>query len=146
MGWKCNRDCFNCTYEDCIIPEYFFGHAKHKPSETENAIKREQYHQRKENGICVRCGHKPVFDGRTCCYECLLKQRRRDLERREKRTGHIAGRCHWCNNERKPGYRVCEEHYRFLMEIAPKGGQAMKQIKKEKRNARILNKYFLFLG
>lgn len=42
--------------------------------------KRAQYN--KEHGLCVRCG-KPIFEGRTLCYECLIKYRRLTREQRK---------------------------------------------------------------
>ena len=68
--------------------------------------RREIYHEKKENGICVRC-IKPATHG-MYCYECYIKQRRRRQERtaRAKNERHerglipderkANGLCLWC--------------------------------------------------
>ncbi|MCD8307958.1 MAG: hypothetical protein LUD51_07030 [Clostridia bacterium] len=52
-------------------------HSRHK--ERLNALQREynkaRYQARKEQGICVLCGHAPAMEGRVFCEDCYLKNR-----------------------------------------------------------------------
>lgn len=97
------------------------------------------YQKRKEAGLCTRCGKRKATEGRTTCGVC----RERDNAARRIRVGtsdrseHVAkGLCYFCDNPVKPGYKVCEKHYRMNTEKAAKGRelqeaqQYMKQIKK----------------
>lgn len=76
--------------------------------ETRNARNKERYRERKENGICVKCGKKPAKYG-LYCYECSIKVKREQAKKNERRrqdNSPFALRdwkkehrvCYWCGN------------------------------------------------
>lgn len=119
---KCNMDCFNCPFPDCInddvkpydaeIAKQIWENRKDEINEKRRAITAE----RKANGICISCGKRPIAKNSTCqCTECLLKNRRRKQEKHKKNGGsthemfEMMGLCKTCGKS-KPvvGYKICE--------------------------------------
>lgn len=119
---KCNKDCFNCPYPDCINnyvkindPEYqkkYYEEHHSQMLEHQKKIREE----RKANGLCTVCGKRPLTEGsKAHCVECLLKLRRRSIERNRKKNmipkalfdGIVL--CKKCGKD-KPveGYKLCE--------------------------------------
>jgi hypothetical protein len=45
-----------------------------KTRETRIAAKREKRARNKSEGICMRCGWRPVLDGKVCCAQCSLSR------------------------------------------------------------------------
>lgn len=119
---KCNQDCFNCPYPDCIndyIKPYDAEYHKQYRAEHRDKVnerKRQLRAERKANGICTDCGQRPIAQGsETRCTECLLKLRKRSIEKRRK-DGSLprelfdgVNLCQKCGKD-KPvgGYKLCE--------------------------------------
>ena len=119
---KCNRDCFNCPFPDCINdyvkvndPEYQKRYyEEHRSQELER--KKKTREDRKANGLCTYCGKRPLTEGsKAHCIECLIKLRKRSMERNRKK-GLTPKKlfdgidlCKKCGKE-KPveGYKLCE--------------------------------------
>lgn len=58
------------------------GYDKQKAHEYQ-ARRREIYHEKKKNGICVRCSKKATYG--VFCYECSIKMRRYNQESAQRR-------------------------------------------------------------
>ena len=119
---KCNKDCFNCPFPDCInddIKPYDAEyHKKYKEMhrEQQSERKRELRAERKANGICVECGKRPISrDCETMCIDCLLKSKKRfaDTRRANGDTPRVLfdgiSLCAKCGKD-KPvdGYKLCK--------------------------------------
>ena len=87
---KCNKDCFNCLYPDCIndyVASYDAeNHKKQRAKRKEEVSKKRKllYEERKANGICVRCGKNPSVNGKTECIVCASKTKNRAMEKARK--------------------------------------------------------------
>jgi len=75
---------------------------------------RKKYHERKEQGLCVRCGKRQFESGRTVCMICLNKKRKYDQESRERkgiiipRNERVAnGLCYTCGKPLNRDGRIC---------------------------------------
>lgn len=102
---KCNMDCFNCKYDDCIndyVPKDYSArraayYQEHKKELSEKSHNR--YMERKAAGLCVECGKKKAVENRTRCLECLLKNRRAANEKNRRKglqpRAHFDG-VDWC--------------------------------------------------
>jgi len=75
---------------------------------------RKKYHERKEQGLCVRCGKRQFVSGRTLCTICICKRKRYEQENRERkgiiipRNERVAnGLCYTCGNPLDRDGRIC---------------------------------------
>ncbi len=75
---------------------------------------RKRYHEKKEQGLCVRCGKRKFESGRTLCTICLYKKQRYEQESRERkgieipRSERVAnGLCYTCGNPLDRDGRIC---------------------------------------
>ena len=75
---------------------------------------RKKYHERKGQGLCVRCGKRKFESGRTLCLICLSKRHSYDQESRERkgiiipRNERVAnGLCYTCGNPLDRDGRIC---------------------------------------
>lgn len=97
--------------------------------------KNETYAKRKAAGLCVRCGKKAAIKG-VFCLECYVKERKRGIEKVEKRKrengGYIReiwkekGLCIQCGEPTLPGKRLCQKHY----EVAAKNAEHARKYSK----------------
>ena len=93
------------------------------------------YARRKAEGLCVKCGRKKAIKG-IYCLECYVKERKREIERTEKRKrengGYIReiwkekGLCIQCGEPTLPGKRLCQKHY----EVAAKNAEHARKYSK----------------
>lgn len=85
---------------------------------------RQMYAQRKEQGICTRCGKRKITDKRyVTCEMCRhkLSDNRRIKANKETGNDRVAkGLCYWCGEPQKDGYKICEKHYQMNVEKAHK--------------------------
>ena len=78
--------------------------------------------ERRENGLCVKCGKK-VMQGKRLCLECSIRERRANRKAWKKRqaakayvkTDFSPGTCSLCNKPALPGKKLCEYHYSRVM-------------------------------
>ena len=82
-----------------------------------------KYEEDKANGICTRCRKRKADGGYTTCGVCRAKNRGRKLakevnkvSKREYREKN--GLCFFCDEPRKPGYKLCERHYQMNVDKA----------------------------
>lgn len=119
---KCDLNCLNCIYEDCINdhipasrPEYGAQYYQAHKEEV-RARKKKQYNERKAAGICVSCGKRKAVKGRVRCLDCQQKARRQDTAGRRRRgmlpKDHFDG-VDWCRlcGKEKPveGKQLCSK-------------------------------------
>ena len=84
----CDKDCFNCKYDDCVLGTGSPG--RRKLSETEKALSRQKrqeyfsqyrrtrYSEAKAAGICTRCMKNPAEKGVLCdSCKAIIKERRK---------------------------------------------------------------------
>ena len=98
-----------------------------------NAYHKSMYQQRKEAGMCVRCGkRKPLYNDLRCgiCKEkmTLRRQERRvhdgGLTRKERLE---QGFCYFCGAETVPGMKVCEKHRQVCIENGNKSSREIQR-------------------
>ena len=119
---KCNKDCFNCPFPDCIndyVKPYDAEYHKRYWAEHSEEINKKRkllHEERKANGICVCCGKRQISKNSTYqCTECMLKDRTRHIKRYKANGGsthetfEMMGLCKKCGKE-KPveGYKLCK--------------------------------------
>lgn len=79
---KCNEDCLNCIYDDCILDRS--EKTEEQKAHTRELV-RKRYWKCKENGICVYCQKKPATHGIYCegCRTYMSEfRKRRNLKRK----------------------------------------------------------------
>lgn len=87
------------------------------------------HQQRREAGLCIKCG-EPVYKGHTLCYEHMLQQRRLMQEYRKNlniQAHQLPGICRrrGCSEPVVPGKKYCAEHYAA---VARAGTQNLKKV------------------
>lgn len=100
---------------------------------------RELHKRRIEQGLCTRCGKRKADKGFKTCLLCRGKinnYRRGKGEYKTPRSERYKqGKCYFCNNAIKQGYKVCEEHY--LMNVQKAQSQNAVEAQKELIEKRI---------
>jgi len=74
---------------------------------------------RKEQGICVRCGNREADVGYSTCTYCRVKRREYDRTRiKQTRLSRKTGECYFCGKPVYKNFKVCEKHYVKLVEMS----------------------------
>lgn len=99
--------CYECNEEQNAYqsehPEYAQRHKERL---------RRRYKERRETGMCTRCGKRPASPGKTRCDICLAKDKIAHRSEISRTTAAGFGLCYTClKNPCKPGYKVCPECY-----------------------------------
>lgn len=81
-----------------------------KPSRITPERRRELYLRRKANGTCTCCKSRKAEEGKVKCRECARKQHIAYMRRRVLRI-RPDGQCIRCDNQARPGSKLCEKHY-----------------------------------
>lgn len=131
--------CVSCGKEDAftMIGRRYCADCSEKRNETKRKYwknnenyreaqinkKRKIYEERKNNGICVRCGKRKVNGFAQCDY-CRASQRRAwDRDRKKPRGGD--GICYSCNKEKAiEGKKLCERCYNDRLKNCEKARKA----------------------
>ena len=124
---RCNRDCFNCKFDDCIAgiklysEKSLYKNRDPESRERQRAVQKKRRDEAKANGLCVVCKKKKATHG-TKCYECYLRQKRHDRAKYEGRRQEWIdnGLCYFCGELRMEGQKVCEKHYKILFDSVKK--------------------------
>lgn len=95
--------------------EYHEAHREKRLAEFKVRNK-ERYKQRRETGLCVRCGKRPAAEGRIRCGICLAKDRARHEKRRREQgvmPRYLFGNGEFCVTCGKPsdGEKLCPVCY-----------------------------------
>ena len=139
---KCNRDCFNCQYEDCINDDTY------RLCKTPEVIERRKEYQRmtakrkrdeaRTKGLCMVCQKKKATYG-VKCYECYIRQKRYDLNKyhNDRETWRQNGLCYFCGKQPIEGKKVCIVHYKILLKNIEKCNESENTKKVQKDFGRI---------
>lgn len=136
------RDAFHnkTMCPECLEKEQKRGRERYAENREQILQRKKKYNKslyarRKAEGLCVKCGQKKATKG-VCCLECYVKERKREIERTEKRKrengGYIReirkekGLCAQCGEPTLPGQRLCQKHY----EIAAKNAEHARKYSK----------------
>lgn len=124
---KCNRDCFHCIYDDCIVDIRVYSEKSLYKNRSPEAQERQRAYQKKKRdeakakGLCTVCKKKKATHG-VKCYECYIRQKRHDRAKYDGRRQEWIdnGLCYFCGKPRMKGQKVCEEHYKILYDSIEK--------------------------
>ncbi len=110
----------------------------------QRVIHKNIHNNRKEQGICTRCGKRKADEGYRTCGICQAKTReykRIKYGKPDRSARFEQGLCYFCDNLTKDGYKVCEHHYQMNLKKLDNGKcrKATEEIKKIE-NRRIKNK------
>lgn len=125
--------CFDCLEKmnERAINRYHNLSEEQRKEECRKASERNKLRKqkRREQGLCVRCGKKPQWNGLQTCYECTIKRRRERKRHNEKEQAKKFGKCKYCDNEPLPGKNYCETCYDRMKQSA---ANAREHIDREK--------------
>lgn len=126
--------CLNCL-DDARV-RYYKNHAEERKKrwaehrEEEQARKRALYHERKEQGLCTKCG-KPARFG-TFCYTCYIRQKARRVAASDAR-GNIRqireenGLCLKCGEPLNTNKKLCAKCCDFYRTLKTEWWQRLKE-------------------
>lgn len=107
----------------CSTREKKFDYSKN--AEKDKLMKKKKYYECKENGICVICKERKSSEGKTTCSICRAKRNaylskyrypNKEDNKNKKKDWVENGRCYFCGDIAKKGYKVCERHYAISWE------------------------------
>ena len=118
---KCNHDCFNCIYDDCIN-DYVYPENQLYKYRTENWKNHQKAYQKKKRdearakGFCIVCRKRKATKG-SKCLECYLRQKRFDRAKYDgkRELWRDNGLCYYCGKKPVDGKKVCRKHYDILL-------------------------------
>lgn len=106
----------------CSTREKKYDYAKN--AERNKELKKKKYYEDKENGMCVICHKRKSLEGKTVCSICRAKRNdylskhrfpNKEENKNRKMDWVYNGKCYFCGNTSKKGYKVCEKHYDILL-------------------------------
>lgn len=117
----CDRDCFNCKFDDCIADirvyseKSLYKNRSPQAQANQRALAKKKRDEAKANGLCMVCRKRKATHG-SKCYECYLRQKKYDKAKYHGRREfwREKGLCYFCGNNCIEGKKVCEKHYKFL--------------------------------
>ena len=86
---KCDEDCFNCPYPDCIVDQTDYECKRYRQTE--------RYYHLKSKGICASCGKPKDDPAKTYCISC--RNRFHGYQKRLIMFRTDAGVCHKCGRK-----------------------------------------------
>ena len=113
-------DCFNCPFPDCINDyvkpsswQTLTDEQKARYNIKSKEIHKRLYKERKEKGLCVRCGLKSATNG-VYCLECYIRRKNQRDKKKRHINQHIEwnekGLCYVCGDVCEVGHKVCKKH------------------------------------
>jgi len=120
------KKCISCGKQDaytlagrsrcCECQEKMSEYGKRYYEKNKDAVAekhRKHYWELREQGICTKCGKRPVKQGKTHCEYCLAKKRRNQKHALPAPEGY----CVNCKKEpAKEGFKLCEKCYQSTCE------------------------------
>ncbi len=103
---------------ECLGRDSDRYHASERKS---NETKMVRYYERKENGICTRCGKNPKKKG-LLCGRCYGKFRSKQIAKRSDILRHERpsyGLCYICGEPKMTDRNVCESCYKIRQQTVP---------------------------
>ena len=137
----CDRDCFNCKFDDCIsdIRVYseksLYKNRSPQAQANQRALAKKKRDEAKAQGSCMVCRKKKATHG-VKCYECYLRQKRHDRAKCDGRREYWLdeGLCYFCGAPRIAGQKVCEKHYKILKDkIMKQNANPTEKMKEQRR-------------
>lgn len=108
------RSCPECRVKRIEFVEKNRRKNLKRSNERSNEYHKKTYLERKQKGLCVRCGKRQVKNGNAYCKQCLIKKREYEKKAREKRgiliprSERVAnGLCYICGAPIEAG-RLCK--------------------------------------
>lgn len=138
----------NCTL--CLSKRVHPKDEYQKYCENQKARKRELYAQDKANGMCTRCHKRKAVSGITLCSICRAKRNNYVYKLRypnkeyniNKRANWVEnGKCYFCGEESKDGYKICERHYEIFYNNSHSQKAKEARERMAKHNKRFFVKY-----
>lgn len=127
------KNCPECSAKAQECKERYEIEHSEKVKENTNAYHRSVYRQRKEAGLCVRCGKRnPLYND----LRCGICKEKMDLRRQERRVrnGKLTckerleqGLCYFCGAKTVPGLKVCEKHRQVCAENGSKSDREVQR-------------------
>lgn len=115
------RYCPECRAKDLLRKARYSDEKKRaiaeKSKPRKSAYNKRIYEDRKQNGMCVRCGKHKAEQGKMSCGMCLEKQRKQNAKRYDKKVGLSAydrqilrerGMCSYCLKEIPTHGKLCD--------------------------------------
>lgn len=104
--------CFECAQRKYKKANEYYQKHKEKIKEQAKERSKKIYEERKENGICVKCGKRKAIKGLTFCIECRAKSKRvkdkrwnNDINRSERPS---YGMCYVCGKKITSNEKLCD--------------------------------------
>ena len=103
--------CYECAEKKRVLSKKSYESEKEKIKVKNYKL----YQERKDLGICVKCGKRKAEQSRVQCATCLHKQKERDTERLRKKgimpkqVKKDLGLCLYCDSPVVDGYSYCEK-------------------------------------
>lgn len=136
---KCNHDCLNCIYEDCINDNIYRDSSLYKNRSEQAKANQRAYQKRardeaKEKGLCIICRKEKATHG-SKCKKCYLRQKRYDRKKNKGLREYWLenGLCYFCGAKCIEGKKVCEKHYKPLKQNIDICNQSEPTKKSQKR-------------
>lgn len=113
------KKCLECKAKDA---EYQFNRRNKNREKYNNQCRqrsKKREEERRQQGLCPRCGKKAEALRYKMCSKCRhknieYKRKSRPLHPRTERIEK--GICYFCDNPVKKGYKVCDKHYQMNVE------------------------------
>lgn len=98
---------------------------REKYNKEHNLCEKRIYSERLKNGLCPRCGKIQTDKRYKLCSYCRNKKAKNSEKNRAKSESKTErrvreGKCIWCENPKKEGYKLCEYHYKMNVEKSKK--------------------------
>lgn len=111
---KCDKNCFECRFDDCINGHVYPETDRYAFRPEEQKQYQRDYQKRKRDearaqGLCIICRREKATYG-SKCYECYIRQKRFDHKRKntgERERRLEEGRCYFCGAECMAGRKTC---------------------------------------
>ena len=108
------KSCPECRAKRENTVERYRAKNREKCNNQSNEYHKKYYRDRKEKGLCVRCGKHPSRDGKTLCNKCTIKRKEYEQEAQKKRGNIVPryervdnGLCYFCGDPIPEG-RICK--------------------------------------
>lgn len=118
-----DKTCPECREKRARIKKNITEDAKEKERERQKSI----YKDRKERGVCTRCGKRPPAPGRAKCGICLEKNaeehRKKNYNRKNIKEYRIENRlCYYCGDPVDTDKKICSKCLQKCKEYGEKSG------------------------
>lgn len=127
--------CADCLYKQTLYRMKYkpAKEKKEKYIRNKSEARKIQYEQRKEDGLCVRCGRKILDKRYVVCHICRneMSKRKREqyAETHEMKSKYDRNACRICGKQVVQGKRYCKEHYQDKLNEMAYARQVKEELK-----------------